>query len=652
MKLMDTRLMETRIASACVLFLLLSLPLHARITHIEFTSRGPAFNGQAFGNIGQYEKLKGVATGELDPKDKHNALITDINLAPKNANGMVEYRTNFTMVKPAEMRKASGVLFYNVVNRGGHNGPNTFGIGGDPGDGFLYKMGQVVLWAGWQGDLPLSTDGSDFEGIEVPVAKGVTGQVWERWYASSPNAPTAALTRTPASLDTTKAKLITATHETPDGVKSGLQSVPATDWAFADCSKVPFPGTPDPKHICVKGGMDPALLYELTYTAKDPPLLGVGMAATRDIISYFLNNLTPDNPVDGRVEHVICMGNSQSGRFEKEFVNLGFNEDENGKTVCDGMNTRIAGYTGGFNIRFAKPGDMAELYDPGSDAALWWSDTKEGPGLLHRCQKTDTCPKITETYGGPEIWYSRATIGITGTDMKQDLPLPANVRRYYHPGTAHGGGRGGFQLDAVATNPNPQRETDRALYVALVDWVVKNTPPPPSAYPNLKDGTLVPPSPAGVMNPLIVYDYGKNFNVSDESGVIDTVPPKIVKSIMPLAPKVDADGNELGGVPSLLFRVPLGTYRSWAPIPEGALKGRERSLAASYIPFAKTKAERMAKNDPRLSIEERYPTMQSYLDKLKVESDKMVKDRYLLPEDATRLLDQAKTDLTAAALWK
>ena len=668
---------------AAALALIASAPLQARIVKIAITSRAPAFNNQPFGAVGAFEKIKGIASGEIDPKDRRNAVITDIQLAPKNAKGLVEYRTNFTLIKPVDMTKSAGVLFYNIVNRGGHQGTTTLGVGGDPGDGFLYKMGEAVLWSGWQGDIPLLTDGSDREGIELPIAHGVTGPVWDRITAASGNTQSlpGAAGRTPATLDTSKAHLISAVSETPEGVKSGVVTIPATDWAFADCRTTPFPGTPDPARICLKSGFNPALLYEIVYTAKDPYVLGVGMAGMRDIVSFFRYTAKDDagtpNPLFGAIPHVIGMGDSQSGRFGKNFLNLGFNEDENGKMVWDGFNARIAGMEGGFNIRFARPGEMAEMYNPGADGPLWWGDyadqVRDRPawGLLHRCTATNTCPKITETYGGPEYWYSHGTVGISGTTGKEDLPLPANVRRYYQPGTPHGGGRGGFALGAaskdpnsLATNPNPEKETDRALYVALVDWVVKNVEPPPSVYPHLGNGTLVPansvaigwpnipntPKPDGVVNPVLDYDYGPEFRYNDESGVITNVPPTIKRVIPTLVPNVDADGNEMGGLPSLLQRVPLGTYTGWNPIPSGPLKGRQNSLVAGYIPFAKTKAERLASGDPRLSIEERYPDAATYYASAVKQANDLVRQRLLLPEDAVRLLNQMVTEMEASKL--
>lgn len=661
----------------------------ARIVKITITSRVPAFNHQTFGTAGEFEVIKGIAFGEIDPADRRNALITDIGFAPKNARGMVEYRTNFTLVKPVDMSRSAGLLFYNIVNRGGRNGQSQFHVGGDPGDGFLYKLGEALLWSGWQGDIPLATDGSEREGIEVPIARNrdgspITGAVWERF--SSVSGTTQSIPgvtgRMPLSLDTSNAKLISVASETPTGVKSGVINLAPSEWAFADCRTVPFPGTPDPTRICLKDGFNANLLYELVYTAKDPYVLGVGMAAMRDVVSFFRYAEKDDagtpNPLSRTISHVVAMGNSQSGRFAKSFLNLGFNEDESSKIVWDGLNARIAGMLGGFNIRFAKPGDIAELYDPGADGPLWWDDYADPVrglpawGILHRCKATNTCPKITETYGGPEFWYSRGAVGVTGTTDKVDLPLPPNVRRYYHPGTPHGGGKGGFILTpdaaaatAMATNPNPERETDRALYVALLDWVVKGVPPPPSVYPHLGNGTLVAdtsaaigwpkipkvPTPDGVANPVLEYDYGPEFRYNDESGVISHVPPTIKRVIPTLVPKVDSDGNELGGVPSLLQRVPLGTYTGWNPIPGGALKGREKSLAAGYIPFARTRAERLKTGDPRLSIEERYPTAEAYYKAAIKSANDLVQARFLLPDDALRLLNQLFSDAKADKLF-
>jgi hypothetical protein len=254
-----------------------------------------------------------------------------------------------------------------------------------------------------------------------------------------------------------------------------------------------------------------------------------------------------------------------------------------------------------------------------------------------------------ETYGGPEAWYSRGTVGIAGTKGTEDLPLPSIVRRYYHAGTTHGGGGGGFNLgtastnpDSFAGNPNPQREINRALYVAMVEWVTKEIAPPASRYPRVSDGTLVAatsaamgwptipnsPKPDNVMNSVLDYDMGPQFRYNDGSGVITNVPPPVKQVIPTLAPKVDADGNEIAGIKSLLMRVPLGTYTAWNPIASGPLKGREASLSAGYVPFAKTKAERQASGDSRLSIEERYSSLWLYYLYAVNQANIMVQERF------------------------
>jgi hypothetical protein len=262
-----------------------------------------------------------------------------------------------------------------------------------------------------------------------------------------------------------------------------------------------------------------------------------------------------------------------------------------------------------------------------------------------------------ETYGGPEMWYSHGSVGIAGTKGTEALKLPKNVRRYYHAGTTHGGGGGGYNLGTAGapgtlnpTNPNPQSYINRALYVAMVEWVTTGRKPPKSAYPTVKDRTLVKatsaamgwpdipnaPTPDGVMNPVLDYDFGPFFRYNDDSGVISNAAAPIRRVIPSLAPSVDRDGNEKAGLKSILARLPLGTYTAWRPIASGPLKGREASLAAGYIPFPKTKADRLAAGDPRASIEERYPTLWMYYTHAVSEARDLICKGLLLPDDATR----------------
>jgi hypothetical protein len=655
----------------------------ARVVKITIDSTTPVAGGP-FGTVGNYELLRGTATGEFDPTTRFNAIITDVTLAPRNANGKVEYKAQFSIHKPVDMTKASGVMVYNVPNRSNIAIPYTAGD-----TTFLWRRGDIVLNSAWQGDLTIAGVSSSQLGIDVPIATGVQGMVVDRFIAVAAQSSGARQTtqdltgpgRDLASMNTANSKLVSFTKESPSGVKTGVVTIASTDFAYADCRTVAFPGTPDAKRLCIKGGFDPALGYELVRPAKDPFILGVGSAAMRDVISFFRYESKDDsgtaNPILSGAKTVIGFGNSQSGRFQKHFLNTGFNEDEKGRIVWDGMNPNIAGMHGSFNIRFAQPGDIAELYFAGAEGPLWWedyADTARGRpawGLLTRCRVSMTCPRIMETYGGPEFWYSRGTVGVAGTKGTEDLPLPPNVRRYYHAGTTHGGGAGGFNLGTASTNPNqfaanpnPQREINRALYVRMVEWVTTGKQPPASRYPKVSDGTLVAatsaamgwpnipnaPKPDGVMNSVLDYDFGSGFNYLDGSGVITNVPPPIKQVIPTLAPKVDADGNEIAGIKSLLMRLPLGTYTAWNPIPSGPLMGREASLAAGYVPFAKTKADRTASGDPRLSIEERYSSLWLYYLFAVNEANIMVQEGFLLPDDAAVMVNQLLNNMLASNL--
>ena len=297
--------------------------------------------------------------------------------------------------------------------------------------------------------------------------------------------------------------------------------IPASDWRFADCEAAPFPGRPDPHRLCVKGGFDPAYGYDLTYQGKDPPVLGLGFAIVRDLnafLRYAPGSADAPNPVAGRVTHTVITGVSQSGNFVRSFIRLGFNAAEDGRIVFDGANPHIAARQVPLNLRFGVPGGAAGRYEPGSDGVVWWArydDKLRGLGpasLLDRCNADHVCPKIVETFGSAEFWNLRMSPDLVGTDARADIPLPANVRRYYFPRTTHGGGRGGFETTAAAppeglrvlpANPNPQAEELRALRAALVAWVVSGKAPPPSAYPRLVAGELVAPNARAMGFPAI-----------------------------------------------------------------------------------------------------------------------------------------------------
>jgi hypothetical protein len=658
----------------CFLVIGYTTSAEARVTRIVIDKKeSPAYQGKAFGQIGQYEILTGQAFGELDPKDPHNRIITDLELAPRNARGLVEYVATFMLIKPVDLSKANGVLLYGVPNRGNRNLGGIYSVSGEAGEEFLLKRGYIILNSGWQGDL---TPRAGTETIRVPIAKNpdgssITGICLARFSNMPAGTNTLPLpaAHEAASLDTGKATLTKRASE-----EGAIIPIASAEWAFGDCSKTPFPGTPDGNKVCLKNGFDPAYLYELVYTAKDPLVLGIGFAATRDLNAYFRRAAKDDsnlaNPIAGSITHAIAQGNSQSGNFIKTFIHLGFNQDEAGRTVWDGANDHIAGRQLAMNIRFATPGGAANLYEAGSEPPLWWGDYpdttrgKKAASMLDRCRATKSCPKVFETFGAAEFWGLRMSPNLLGTNADVDIPLPSNVRRYYFPGTRHGGGRGGFSTEvtdapapcSLPNNANPQAETMRALLVALTDWVTKDTQPPPSVYPRLDQGQLVRPDyramgfpiipgfplPDNLINRLLDYDYGAEFKYSDLSGVFGTLPP-VIKRVLPmLVPKVDADGNETSGIASPLLKAPLGTYLGWNVTGSGFYKGRGCGFEGGFIPFAKTKTERLASGDPRPSLEERYRDHKGYVAVVKAAVEDLLRRHFLLPEDAERIIRQSE----------
>src|SRR6202521_978025 len=491
----------------------------ARVKKIVIDKKvSPAFDGSRFGDAGQYETLAGRAFGELDPDDPHNVVITDIRLAPRNAAGKVDYIATFYLVKPIDMSLSSHLLWHDVPNRGGRI---TLAAA-------ERSYGDVGLSSGWQGDSSGSTmPGPNNDYVVVPTARNadgspITGLVLGRILnASGVNSRplivhSNPLPYRPASLDTAKAALTTHASERVDGVIGATTTVAGSDWAWASCSaEKPFPGSPDPTQICVKGGFDPKLLYQVVFTADDPYVLGVGFAAFRDMASFFKNAAHDDegtpNPVAQQISWVIGRGVSQSGNFLRAFLHLGFNQDENNRKVYDGAWPIIAGRRATLNTRFALPDGASKLYEAGSEGPQsWapWPDPIRGlpaKGILDRCTASNTCPKIVELGGSAEVWALRLTAGWVGTAATSDIPIPNNVRRYYVPSTTHGGGAGGFNVNPLsppacpgvnfgvgmfAANPVPFTETTNAVRFHIRNWVMKDMSPPASRWPSMRERYL------------------------------------------------------------------------------------------------------------------------------------------------------------------
>ncbi len=639
----------------CFATLFITTPLAARVTRVEVQSVTPAANG--------YEIVRGVFHGEVDPAHARNKVIVDLGAAPRNARGKVEYSASFEISRPVDSAKRSGVLFYDVPNRGnGTTRPD--------------HDGHVRVVSGWQGDI---APAAKTQWAKVPIATGVTGEAMARFVnidgARKSTPVIAGFGRVtprplPLSLDTRKARVMVERNG------AATRWLGPDEWAFADCETTPFPGKPDPTQFCLKDGFAPDTAYTLGYRAKDPLVLGLGFAITRDLIAFLRSGKSDDagnaNPAGPGLRWTIGAGNSQSGNFLRTFVHLGFNQDEGGARVFDGINPNIAARQLAMNIRFAVPGSGARLWEPGSEGTLWWgryNDATRRQGassLLDRCNVTRTCPKVIETLGSAEFWGLRASPGFVGTDAKADIPLPDNVRRYYFPSVTHGGSwTGGFPVNGeddvmglgcvLRGNPNPVSDTLRVAHRMLVDWVKLGKAPVPSRYPTLAAGDLVAPTAAAMGWPAIPgaprpdglfyafhdYDFGKSFDARNVSGTTLFMPPRLRRILPSRVPRVNADGNETAGVPSVHLLVPLGTYTGWNVQAKGYGAGGGCGFAGGFIPFARTRAAREVVGDPRLSLEERYGDHAGFVTKIRVAVAAQQAAGWLLPDDAARIIAEA-----------
>ena len=492
----------------------------------------------------------------------------------------------------------------------------------------------------------------------MPTAPVTTQNLTAGSSSNTPGYPT-------TDLDTTHAVLTKRVHQ-----DDPQQAVPASEFAFADCTSAPFPGVPDPQKLCLKGGFDTNQIYELYYTAMKPLVLGLGFAATRDLVSYLRNSGDGANPLAGSVSATVLHGTSQSGRWAREYLQLGFNADEAGQRVFDGMNPHIASGRGSFNIRFGTPGRLSgtqhtEKQYPGLDSPLTYEKsfdpfTQQSAGVLDRCRANSTCPKIVHVMSDTEYWQAAGSMDTIDPKGQTDLSVPSDVRIYQMSSAQHGG------FSPVAPIPTTtgicQQIADvnsytyvlRDLLVRLTQWVTEDRTPPPSRYSTIRSGTLVEPSEvdfpiipgvsynlSGVFNTRQFYDRGALFNPLDEAGVLSE-PPVPVGTYNVRLPQVDADGNDIGGVRSPTLQVPLATYTSWNTRASGYSEGDACDLTGSTVPFPSTQAARIASGDPRLSLEERYGSHDGYVAAVKTAVERLSREGFLLPEDAATVVQQAQ----------
>lgn len=648
----------------------------ARVTRLQITStQSPAFGGYAFEGAGQYERIAGKAFGELDPGDARNAVITDIQLAPRNARGKVEYAFDFYILKPVDLARGNHKVMYEPPNRGRktHASLNRGAGGDDPGslkdpkalaNTFLLPRGYTMVWSGW--DRSAGTSTANFNAtITLPVARNadgssITGPAYE-YIVTRGTSYT--LSYPAATIDQGKATL---THRVR--LDDEPQVVPASGWSYnADGTAITL--------LPAGTAFTPGDIYEFSYTAKDPTVNGIGFAAVRDFNAFLRYEKADDagtaNPLAGDVTRIYTETSSQPGRLLNDFRNLGFNQSEDGRIVFDGMMQWIAAGDGiNMNYRFSQPGRTErnrqdQLYAEGvfPFANQRASDPITGrtAGRYDACTATNTCPLAMEVFSANEYWVKGASLFHTDPAGKRDLADHPMTRTYFIASHQHGVGNAGTRGSCQQPgNPLNFAPIERALWEALDLWSTQGVLPPPTSVPRLDDGTLVPALPQSTVGfpkiPGVTYnglkstryllDYGPDFY---RTGIMTINPPAITPPVFenpgngPIyptyVPKTDEDGNDIAGIRLPDVSVPLATYTGWS-LRAGAQAGDGCEGAGQMIAFAKTKADRLATGDPRLSIEERYGSLEAYAAKARNAVDDLVSRRLMLVEDARPAIDR------------
>jgi hypothetical protein len=625
---------------------------------IEVTERErPVFGGMEFAAVGPYERLHGTIFGELDPTHPLNAGIVNLDRAARNAHGNVEYQSDFRILKPLDLNRGNGCLVYDVPNRG--NQPimprlNSAPDGGHPehaGNGFLMRRGFIVVWSGWQGDVP---PGADRLTARFPIIPGITGMVREEFIAEN----TGLLGDSNIQELSEERFISTLVYPIadPDGATLTVRQrerdprvTPAgLGWRLVDDRHVEITRPIEP-------GFDGGAIYEFIYRARDPIVMGIGFAAIRDIVS-FLRYETEDNPLAPqerpRIRHALGFGISQSGRVLRDLVHRGFNQDLTGRQVFDGILPVVAGSRRTcVNWQFAQVGRYSRQHEDhsyGDDQFPFSYPTLTDPisgrrdGILQRARDTGVCPKVLHLDTESDFWQARSSLIVTDTSGA-DIAMPDEVRIYTVSGVPHAAFR-------PLTKPVIQLPGNRlgygafmrALLVALLEWVQNGIAPPVSQFPSRAAGTLVPLAEARQIFPRL--PEVKFPNVLNELRLRDhSVEPPIESTAYPVfVQATDADGNALGGIRHPLLATPLATHVGWSLRASGYGEGELFTVQGSMIPFAQTEAERERARDPRPSLEARYASRDAWAARLAEAVDRLVAERLLLAEDGDRLAIAAR----------
>jgi hypothetical protein len=650
-----------------LLLLVAITPAHAEVVRWDIASRQPYAGGKPMGDRGPYDEWRGVVHFAIDPAAAANRQIVDLGLAPRNAAGKVEFSADFRVLVPVHRRKANGALFYEVNNRGGATAPRIIDGGADD---FLCRQGFVVLWSGWIAEVQ---PGEGRLRLQAPVAtengKPITGIVRNELVVDRPTTRASISYRgKQGSYRPTQRGLADARVSRRVREGDSRQPIPKDQWKLI-VSEVTADGRTGQLPLVeleIADGLKPGWIYEVIYEAEGPLVQGTGLAGIRDIVSALKFATGDQNPLagdDGKplVSRALAFGTSQSGRCLRHFLWEGFNADEQGRRVLDGVISHVAGGgLGSFNHRFASPtrtnGQHEEHLFPADYFPFTYGDETDPfsgktDGILRRCRASDTGPKVFHTQSSSEYWHRSGSLVHTDPIGRKDAQVPPEVRFYTFGGTQHGPGsgvaaaRGGGQ---IPSNPADYTPLMRALVVALDAWVKDGKEPPPSLYPRIADGTLVGwqksetawPAIPDIAYPQVIQqppmlDRGPRWE-TDRIATIE--PPQIKGHYVVKVPAVDADGNERGTLNLPAISVPVATYTSWNIRAESiGAAGELLSLQGGYIPFLATREAREKAKDPRPSLAERYGNFDEYQRRYLDAARRLVAERYLLDEDLPRL---------------
>ena len=641
------------------------------VVALDITGRSPFAGGKAFGKVGPYHLLEGTAHFAVDPLHRANSSITDIELAPRDANGMVRLSADFAMLRPAEPKRGRRRVLFDVPNRGLERVFGRFNTADRrqdpsaplrPGNGFLMRHGYTVVWCGWQADVP-PTPGlmglSAPEGLN-PGGSRLKGKIFCQFQADEPTSlfmlsHRGHLPHPPAVPEDPSAVL--TVRDLPGDPP---REISRDEWSFTRVGGEQ--GEPEPSHLYMPAGFEPGRLYQLVYETRGSKVMGLGMLAVRDIVSFLKHEPGVGNPCAGDIEYAYAFGASQSGRFLRELCFLGLNEDEEGRIVLDGVISLVAGgLRGEFNMRFGQPSQDICYINPGlfpfTDTEQTDPVTGQEGGLLTKLDRMRKTPKTMFINTSSEYWRGDGGLVHTNLEGMTDAPESPSVRRYLFAGNQHGSGT--FPPAGVSGRAIPNAVDYTPLLRAALDnldrWVSAGKPPPPSSHPRLSNGTAVEShtlaaklsSLPGVRFPprpprAIRLDYGPDTHVG-----LATVLPAVQGEEYPaLVSDVDEDCNEIAGIRLPDLTVPVATNTGWKlRDPDTGNRdlyvGITGGLSGWTLPFPSTRADREASGDPRRSIEERYDSREEYLELVDEAARALVDEGYLLAEDLDGVMEQA-----------